>query len=266
MDPTIDDADADRNQTFFLNLGAWPRSYSNPLEEAKKHLLKRKWKLSSEVKNSSCCFEKQSTHLYVHFLGFAVATGPDVSTDEVIADCGAKWLGNTSLPGREAKVQIIDGNNWKEEIAQAAAVLALKQLRDWATSPTFGGQVNSADRLFLQLQRIHELFPPNDEKVEGLYEEELHEATRLVEIIRRNASVEYRSNRFIPILTAIEPFAIPAGTFFVGLGANSSNQWALACAGVAFGAELIIRLSLKACDVDETPILQLSHGSAEPEN
>lgn len=42
MDPTIDDADADRNQTFFLNLGAWPRSYSNPLEKAKKHLLKRK--------------------------------------------------------------------------------------------------------------------------------------------------------------------------------------------------------------------------------
>ena len=71
----IDGMDADRNETFFLNLGAWPRSYGNPLEEAKKHLLKRKWKLSSEVKNSSCCFEKQSTHLYVHFLGFAVVTG-----------------------------------------------------------------------------------------------------------------------------------------------------------------------------------------------
>lgn len=257
MDPTIDDADADRNQTFFLNLGAWPRSYSNPLEEAKKHLLKRKWKLSSEVKNSSCCFEKQSTHLYVHFLGFAVATGPDVSTDEVIADCGAKWLGNTSLPGREVRKQKIDGSNWREEVSQAAAFLTLEQLNDWATSPTFGGQINSADRLFLQLQRIHELFPPNNEKTEGLYEKELDEAARLVGIIRRNASVEYRSNRFIPILKAIEPFAIPAGTFFVGLGANNSNQWAWACAGVAFGAELIICLSLKACDVDETPILQL---------
>ena len=257
MDPTIDDADADRNQTFFLNLGAWPRSYSNPLEEAKKHLLKRKWKLSSKVKNSSCCFEKQSTHLYVHFLGFAVATGPDVSTDEVIADCGAKWLGNTSLPGREVRKQKIDGSNWREEVSQAAAFLTLEQLKDWATSPTFGGQINSADRLFLQLQRIHELFPPNNEKTEGLYEKELDEAARLVGIIRRNASVEYRSNRFIPILKAIEPFAIPAGTFFVGLGANNSNQWAWACAGVAFGAELIICLSLKACDVDETPILQL---------
>ena len=135
----IDGMDADRNETFFLNLGAWPRSYGNPLEEAKKHLLKRKWKLSSEVKNSSCCFEKQSTHLYVHFLGFAVVTGQNVSTGTVIADCGTEWLGNTSLPGREAKVQIIDGNNWKEEIAQAAAVLALKQLRDWTAAPTFGG-------------------------------------------------------------------------------------------------------------------------------
>lgn len=78
--------------------------------------------------------------------------------------------------------------------------------------------------------------------------------------------MEYRSNRFIPILKAIEPFAIPAGTFFVGLGTNNGNQWAWVCAGVAFGAELIIRLSLKACDVDETPILQLSHESAESEN
>ena len=58
----------------------------------------------------------------------------------------------------------IDGNNWEEEVAQAAAVLALEQLKDWATAPSFEGQVNSADRLFLQLQRIHELFPPNDKK------------------------------------------------------------------------------------------------------
>lgn len=113
MDSTIDNADVNRNQTFFFNLGAWPRSYNNPLEEAKKHLLKCKWKLT-EDRNSSCCFEKQSTHLYVHFLGFAVATGPDVSTDEVIANCGTKWLGNTSLPGREVKKQKIDGNNWEE--------------------------------------------------------------------------------------------------------------------------------------------------------
>ena len=136
------------------------------IEEAKKHLLKCKWKLI-EDRNSSCCFEKQSTHLYVHFLGFAVATGPDVSTDEVIANCGTKWLGNTSLPGREVKKQKIDGNNWEEEVAQAAAVLALEQLKDWATAPSFEGQVNSADRLFLQLQRIHELFPPNDKKSRG---------------------------------------------------------------------------------------------------
>ena len=143
MDSTIDNADVNRNQTFFFNLGAWPRSYNNPLEEAKKHLLKCKWKLI-EDRNSSCCFEKQSTHLYVHFLGFAVATGPDVSTDEVIANCGTKWLGNTSLPGREVKKQKIDGNNWEEEVAQAAAVLALEQLKDWATAPSFEGQVNSA--------------------------------------------------------------------------------------------------------------------------
>jgi hypothetical protein len=262
----IDGMDADRNETFFFNLGAWPRSYGNPLEEAKKHLLKRKWKLSSEVKNSSCCFEKQSTHLYVHFLGFAVVTGQNVSTGTVIADCGTEWLGNTSLPGREAKVQIIDGNNWEEEVAQAAAVLALEQLKDWATAPSFEGQVNSADRLFLQLQRIHELFPPNDKKVEETYKNELDEAVELMERIRRNASVEYHSSRFILALKVIEPAAIPAGTFFTGLGANDGPLWAWVCAGVAFGAELIIRLSLKACDVDETPILQLSHESAESEN
>lgn len=262
----IDGMDADRNETFFLNLGAWPRSYGNPLEEAKKHLLKRKWKLSSEVKNSSCCFEKQSTHLYVHFLGFAVVTGQNVSTGTVIADCGTEWLGNTSLPGREAKVQIIDGNNWKEEIAQAAAVLALKQLRDWTAAPTFGGQVNSSDRLFLQLQRIHELFPPNDEKVEGLYEEKLHEATRLVEIIRRNASVEYHSSRFILALKVIEPAAIPAGTFFTGLGANDGPLWAWVCAGMAFGAKLMMHLVLKMSHVDETPILQLPRRTVESDN
>lgn len=200
------------------------------------------------------------------FLGFAVATGPDVSTDEVIANCGTKWLGNTSLPGREVKKQKIDGNNWEEEVAQAAAVLALEQLKDWATAPSFEGQVNSADRLFLQLQRIHELFPPNDKKVEETYKNELDEAVELMERIRRNASVEYHSSRFILALKVIEPAAIPAGTFFTGLGANDGPLWAWVCAGVAFGAELIIRLSLKACDVDETPILQLSHESAESEN
>ncbi|MGR4829111.1 hypothetical protein B0487_1156 [Bifidobacterium adolescentis] len=265
MDSTIDNADVNRNQTFFFNLGAWPRSYNNPLEEAKKHLLKCKWKLI-EDRNSSCCFEKQSTHLYVHFLGFAVATGPDVSTDEVIANCGTKWLGNTSLPGREVKKQKIDGNNWEEEVAQAAAVLALEQLKDWATAPSFEGQVNSADRLFLQLQRIHELFPPNDKKVEETYKNELDEAVELMERIRRNASVEYHSSRFILALKVIEPAAIPAGTFFTGLGANDGPLWAWACAGMAFGAKLMMHLVLKMSHVDETPILQLPRRTVESDN
>lgn len=198
--------------------------------------------------------------------GFAVATGPDVSTDEVIANCGTKWLGNTSLPGREVKKQKIDGNNWEEEVAQAAAVLALEQLKDWATAPSFEGQVNSADRLFLQLQRIHELFPPNDKKVEETYKNELDEAVELMERIRRNASVEYHSSRFILALKVIEPAAIPAGTFFTGLGANDGPLWAWACAGMAFGAKLMMHLVLKMSHVDETPILQLPRRTVESDN
>lgn len=160
----------------------------------------------------------------------------------------------------------IDGNNWEEEVAQAAAVLALEQLKDWATAPSFEGQVNSADRLFLQLQRIHELFPPNDKKVEETYKNELDETVELMERIRRNASVEYHSSRFILALKVIEPAAIPAGTFFTGLGANDGPLWAWACAGMAFGAKLMMHLVLKMSHVDETPILQLPRRTVESDN
>ena len=47
-----------------------------------------------------------------------------------------------------------------------------------------------------------------------------------MERIRRNASVEYHSSRFILALKVIEPAAIPAGTFFTGLGANDGPLWA----------------------------------------
>ena len=91
MTNTDNDPSKKQNKTFLLNLGAWPRSYANPIEETKKKLIRNKWKEipSCTVKEQTYCFEKQSKEPYLHFLGFAIVTGPyDMDIDDVIQNCG----------------------------------------------------------------------------------------------------------------------------------------------------------------------------------
>lgn len=183
-----------RMKTFLLNLGAWPRSYKTPLplDETRKRLLKHKWELIHIDRDRSCCFEKQSMRLYVHFLGFAVVTGPYVPVNDVIADCGKSWLGKTSLPWKKARCYELDGSDWSGDVASAMMDLMLGLLKDWTGGLVVGGQINDADRLFLQCQRVHELFPPNNEEE---YRDGLAKAVGLMERVRRNASMEFKSNK-----------------------------------------------------------------------
>lgn len=254
----IDDVEIGKEQTFFLNLGAWPRSYNKPLDKTRKRLLKRGWEPISKPNDSWCYFRKWSIRLYVHFLGFAVVTGPRVEIDDIVADCGKKWLGNANHLWKKIDYQELDGSDWRNEVAQTATALMLKQLRDWSNGPIeAGGQVADADRLVLQSERIYELFPPEDGKA---CEDRFHEAKELLRRIRRNASAEYRGNMPATMLKGLEPIFLSIGTFFIGLGSSDGKcqigYIVLAC--VFIGISVIICLVLKVCDMEETPILQLS--------
>ena len=91
-------------------------------------------------------------------------------------------------------------------------------------------------------------------KVEETYKNELDEAVELMERIRRNASVEYHSSRFILALKVIEPAAIPAGTFLYWLRSQLMGHYGHGRAQVwHFGAKLMMHLVLKMSHVDETP-------------
>lgn len=250
-----------RMKTFLLNLGAWPRSYKTPLplDETRKRLLKHKWELIHIDRDRSCCFEKQSMRLYVHFLGFAVVTGPYVPVNDVIADCGKSWLGKTSLPWKKARCYELDGSDWSGDVASAMMDLMLGLLKDWTGGLVVGGQINDADRLFLQCQRVHELFPPNNEEE---YRDGLAKAVGLMERVRRNASMEFKSNKKIAVVETVEAISIPLATFLAGLGVEGAQMgeeeptvWVLVV--VLFVIYLFTRCALKECDVEETPILQL---------
>ncbi|MBF9670355.1 hypothetical protein [Bifidobacterium dentium] len=271
-----------RTRTFLLNLGAWPNnSYGTPLEKTKKRLLKRKWSLvpgesADGLEGRSYRFKKRSMHLYVHFLGFAVVTGPYVPVANVIEDCGKQWLGDTANPWREVGLSELDSSDWSGKIALAMMELMLDQLRCRAAGPVVvGGQVGDTDKLLHQCLRIHELFPPDDKRK---YQKGLLEAKELMERIRRDSSMAFRSNMRIAVVEKLNKLFPSVIVFLAGLGVNEiGKDTFLAGLGInrtgigwAFMVALILYLitcyALKLCDVTETPILPLPDESDDTED
>lgn len=247
MTNTDNDPSKKQNKTFLLNLGAWPRSYANPIEETKKKLIRNKWKEipSCTVKEQTYCFEKQSKELYLHFLGFAIVTGPyDMDIDDVIQNCGKKWISNTAIYWKQPQRRELEDSDWKETVALKMMDIMLTQLKDWADGPVIGGQVNGAGHLLLQCQRVYELFPPIDSKK---YRDDNAVAVGLIRKIRRNSAMEFKSSKAFAAAEVIKNTALPVCTFFAG-----SKAWV--AAGAALGLYLFAEYVLKTSKVDETPI------------
>lgn len=196
--------------TRIIDLGAWPRGWSDPMKAVRRGMRLHGW---HAVKGERRMLRKHGSIAILHDLGFVLIHDDPDHTPEAFPDRAAKaWIRHVDGPYPMQDVLPPDAD-WRDSVARIAFGNALACTRRWMRRPPF----ERLDERCLQLrdhcQRIRYVYP---ERIWGECDDLACRLDRDVDTLSDTSRLTSRSSLLYVSCRALGTPLLPVGTFLLG--------------------------------------------------